>query len=155
MTPIKIVFMSNETLIVWSADAAAFTESVLAAKPPEIRHLEYADVPVNDVPELTDVKLTFASGAMVLCQLPTDQLPKARYIPEIVECDVTNVIAYAKMGREEAALDARFAAASAVINNVPDLEVRVHLHKEYMKRKQAYVSAVEALVDGALRRPTE
>ncbi len=155
MTPIKIVFMSNETLTVWSTDAGAFTESVLNAKPPEIKHIEYVDVLSDTVPELTDVKLTFPSGAMILCQLPTKALPKARYIPEIVDCETTTAIAYAKMGRDEAALDVRFAAASAVINNLPDLDYRLELHQQYMKRKTAYVSAIESIVDGAIRRTSE
>lgn len=156
MTPIKIIFQSNESLIVYSDDPESFSESVLSAKPPEIKQLEYNgfDCPANR-PELQEVKLTLRSGAIVLCNIAKTEMPKAQYIEEIEDCDTCNTITYAKMGQQEAELDVRFAAASAVINNLSDLGVRLHLHKEYMKRKQAYVAAIEALVDGVIRRPNE
>lgn len=154
MTPIKIIFMSHETITVYSDDPGAFTDSVLSSKPPEIKQIEYVD-DAADIPELTEVKLTFQSGAIMLCNIAKAEMPKAQFIREIQDCDTCNIIIYAKMGKQETELDVRFTAASAVINNLPDLAVRLHIHKEYMKRKQAYVSAIEALVDGVIRRPNE
>lgn len=155
MTPIKIVFQSSESLIVYSDDPGAFADSVLSQKPPEIKELEYTDKAEEALPELAEVMLTLQSGAIVLCSIAKAEMPKARYIEEIADCDTCNTITYAKLGEQEAELDVRFAAVSAVINNLPDLGVRLHLHREYMKRKQAYVSAIEALVDGVIRRPNE
>lgn len=155
MTPIKIVFQSSESLVVYSDDPDAFADSVLNTKPPEIKELEYTDKAEEALPELQEVKLTLRSGAIVLCNIAKAEMPKAQYIEEIADCDTCNTIAYAKLGEQEAELDARFEAIRAVINNLPDLDVRLHLHKEYMKRKQAYVSAIEALVDGVIRRPNE
>ena len=154
MIPIKIFFQSSESLIVYSDNPEAFSESVLSQRLPEIKLLEYVDEAV-ETPELAEVKLTLRSGAIMLCNIAKGDMPKANYIAEITDCDINNTLAYAKMGQQEAELDVRFAAASAIINNLPDLDVRLHLHKEYMKRKQAYVSVVEALVDGAIRRPNQ
>lgn len=153
MTPIKIVFQSKESLVVYSNDPYSFSESVLSTKPPEITRLEYGDIEAH--PELQEVKLTLQSGAIVLCKIARTEMPKAQYIEEIAECDVCSVITYAELAKQEAELDLRFAATSAVINNLPDLDTRLYLHKEYMKRKQVYVSAIEALVDGIIRRPNE
>ena len=154
MTPIKIIFQSKESLVVYSDDPESFQESVLNTKPPEIMRLEYGDIDHLKVhPELQEVKLTLQGGAIMLCKIAKTEMPKAEYIEEIVNCDVCNAITYAEMAKQEVELDLRFAAASAVINNLPDLDTRLYLHKEYMKRKQAYVSAVESLVDGVIRRP--
>ncbi len=156
MTPIKIVFKSKECLVVYSDDPSSFSESIREKTPPEIIQVEYSDIGhLKSPPELQDVMLTLQSGAVILCKVAKTDMSKAQYIEEIADCDVSNVMAYAKMGQQETELDARFASASAVINNLPDLDTRLHLHKEYMKRKQAYVSAVEALVDGVIRRPNE
>ena len=156
MTPIKIVFQSKECLVVYSDDPSSFSESIREKTPPEIVNIEYSDIDhLKTHPELQEVMLTLQSGAIILCRMAKTDMPKARYIKEIIDCDVSNVMAYAKMGQQETELDARFASASAVINNLPDLDTRLHVHKEYMKRKQAYVSAVEALVDGVIRRPDE
>ena len=155
MTPIKIVFQSKESITVYSDDPGGFTDSIRDSKPPDIASLEYVDENAVSVPELTEVQLTLRSGAIVLCQIAKTDVAKTDFIEEIEGCDASNVIAYNKLARLENELDTRFASASAVINNIPDLPFRLELHKAYLKRKQAYVSAIEALVDGALRRPTE
>lgn len=156
MTPIKIIFRSKESLTVYLDDPDSFSESIQNLKPPEILQFEYdpADY-VKTHPELQEVKLTLQSGAIMLCQIAKTEMSKARYIEEIADCDTCNTMIYAALAKQENALDVRFVAASAVINNLPDLDTRLHLHKEYMKRKQAYVSAVEALVDGVIRRPKQ
>ena len=154
MTPIKIFFQSSESLTVYSDDPDAFADSVLSQKPPEIKLLKYDEGTV-EAPELAEVKLTLQGGTIILCNIAKAEMAKAQYIEEIIDCDVSNVITYSKMVAQEAELDARFAAASAVINNLPDLDARLYLHREYMKRKQAYVAAIEALVDGAFRRPNQ
>lgn len=150
MTPIKIFFQSKEFITVYSDDPDSFAESVLSKKPPEIKLLEYVDEAV-DLPELSEVKLTLRSGAIVLCSIAKTDMQKAMYIKEIERCDTSNIIAYGKLANEEAELDLRFTSASAVVNNIPNLDTRLRLHREYMKRKQAYVSAIEALVDGVIR----
>lgn len=150
MTPIKIVFISRESITVYSEDPDSFAESVLSKKPPEIKLLEYVDEAV-DLPELSEVKLTLRSGAIMLCSIAKTDMQKAMYIEEIEGCDASNIIAYGKLAKEEAELDLRFASASAVVNNIPNLDTRLRLHREYMKRKQAYVSAIEALVDGVIK----
>jgi hypothetical protein len=154
MTAIKMVFQSGEHLTIYAEDPSVFSDSLLELKPPEIRYLELTDEDVV-TPELVEVRFSLKSGAIVLCHLAKTEMPKARYIQEIVDCGPCTTMTYAKIVEQDAGLDARFTAASNVINNLPDLDTRLYLHKEYMKRKQAYVSAVEALVDGVIRRPTE
>jgi len=151
MTPIKIVFVSDEHLTVYSDDPSAFSASVHNANPPEIKEIEYLNE-ADKTPELTEVKLTLRSGAVVRCCLAKEDMPRAQFIREIVDCDTSDTITYANLARQEHDLDTRFSAVSAIINNIPDLDTRLYLHKEYMKRKQAYISAVEALVDGVFRR---
>ena len=155
MTPIKIVFQSSESLVVYSDDPESFSRSITDAKPPEIKQLEYIDDAVEPLPELAEVKLTLRSGAIVLCSIARAEMPKAAYIEEIADCDTSNMIAYSKLATLEAELDVRFAATSLVINNVPNLDTRLYLHTEYLKRKSAYVSAIEALLDGIIRRPNK
>jgi len=150
MKPIKIVFMSKEFITVYSDDPDSFAESMLGKKPPEIKQLEYIDE-VVETPELAEVRLTLQSGAIVLCNIAKSDMPKAEYIEEIADCNTSNMIAYGKLAIQEAELDVRFAASSLVINNIPHLDTRLHIHREYVKRKQAYVTAIEALVDGVIR----
>ena len=155
MTPIKIVFQSSESLTVYSEDPASFSDSVLAAKPPEIRQLEYIELSDEATPELAEVKLTLQSGATVLCHLAKSDMPKASFIKEISDCETNNSIAYSKLALQEADLDKRLLAAGQFINNMPDLDVRLALHKAYLKRKQSYAAAIESLVDGVIRRPEQ
>ncbi len=155
MRPIKMIFSSGETLVVYSDDPRSFSDSVLEAKPPEIRQIEYNENDVDEQLDLVEVKLTLQSGAIILCNLPKTKVAKALYIQEIVDCDSSNAIAYSRMARIESDLDERYKAACTVINNLPDLDVRLYLHKEYMRRKQAYVAAIEALIDGVIRSPNK
>lgn len=153
MIPIKVVFQSGEHLTLYAEDPNQFSESLLEIKPPEVRHLEIVEE--TEIPELAEIRFSLRSGATVLCHLAKAEVPKAQYIEEITDCEPCTTMTYAKLAKQEADLDARFTASSLVINNLPDLDVRLHLHKEYMKRKQAYVSAIEALVDGVIRGPSE
>jgi hypothetical protein len=154
MKPIKVVFQSKESIVVYSEDVTSFSESVLTVKPPEIKHLEIIDTD-EDVPELAEVKMTLRSGASMLCYLAKSDMPRASFIREIADCEGSNAIAYSKLALKEQALDDRLTAVGAFVNNIPDLDVRLAVHTEYLKRKQAYASALEALVDGVIRRPNE
>ncbi len=154
MTPIKITFQSNETLIVYSEDPAGFTESIDAVHTPEIRQMEFEDSGTTE-PELKEVQLVLESGTCILCYIEKTAVARADVITGIAECTASVAMAYAKLMKQEADLDERFLAVRAVINNIPNLDTRQGLHTEYLKRKQAYVSAVEALVDGLIRRPNE
>jgi hypothetical protein len=154
MQPIKVVFHSRESLVIYSEDVQSFSESVLSVKPPEIKHLEIVDTD-DAVPELAEVKVTLQSGASMLCYLAKSDMPKASFIEEIVDCEGSNAIAYSKLALQESALDDRLTAVGTFVNNIPDLDVRLAIHTEYLKRKLAYTAALEALVDGAIRRPNE
>jgi hypothetical protein len=154
MTPIKITFTSRESITLYSEDPASFVNSILERKPAEIIDVQYNIMDGRQAaPELQEVRLSLESGPCILGFIAKADVAKADYIEEIVECDTTHAITYGKLAKIEIDLDERFTAASAVINNIPDLDVRLTLHEQYLKRKSAYVSAVEALVDGVIRRP--
>ena len=152
MSPIKLIFQSRESLVVYSETPASFCQSIFETKPPDILDAKFGGDDV-ETPELQEVQLTLASGASILCSIAKTDVAKADFIEEIEECKPTNLLVYVKLMKQEAELDERFTASKLVINNVPDMGVRVGLHKEFLKRKQAYVAAVEALVDGVIRRP--
>ena len=151
MTPIKITFQAGETILVYSEDPVGFAESVRAANTPEIKQMECGDGDLAES-ELEEVQLVLDSGTCILCYIAKTAVAKADIIKGIAECNASTAMTYAKLVKQETALDERFAAARAVINNIPNLGTRQGLHKEYLKRKQAYVSAVEAIVDGVIRR---
>ena len=149
--PIQITFASKETLMAWSDDPQAFAESILSKKPPEIIDVSYGYH--TSVPELQEVTLKLEGGSSILCHIAKHDVAKADFIQEVATCEETRILAYADLARDEAALEERFLAATAIINNVPDLELRLELHAAYLKRRAAYVAALEAIVDGVIRRP--
>lgn len=153
MIPIKIIFTSGNSITVYSEDPDFFAQCVSNIKPIEIIQLEYDYDIKGKPPELEEVKLTLSSGPFLLCNITKEQFAEIHTIQEIVECDKSNVIAYTKLANEEAELDQRFFSATAVINNLPNLDLRLEIHKQYIKRKSAYVAALEALVDSVIRRP--
>lgn len=157
MTPITLVFHCGTTLTVYSEIPDAFAKTVAEASPPEIKSMEYdRDTETEaDVPDLQEVSMLLDSGSLLLCQIATSEIPKAEFIDGITYCKPSTLLEYAKMAKDEKAIDDRYASVTTVINNIPDLEVRKHLHIEYIKRKRAYVAALEALIDGTLRRPDE
>jgi len=152
MVPIKVTFKSGQFITAYSSDPDSFARSVTDISPPEITNIEYEFVE-QDLPELQEVTLTLQSGALLLCEIPTTEVVKIPCIKEVSDFAETTTIAYARMATKENLLDERFKAATVVINNLPVLSVRLHLHKEYLKRKAAYVAALEALVDSVIRRP--
>ena len=157
MTPIKVTFKSGNTITAYSTDPDSFAQSVADIAPPEITNLDYekwVDSKLQ-VPELQEVTISLKSGAIIMCEIPKEDLPKLSWVDEIDDYSETTAIAYARLLKTEGDLDARFTSVTAVINNLPNLKVRLHLHTEYMKRKAAYVAALEALVDSVIRRPEQ
>ena len=154
MIPIKVTFKSGQSIVTWATDPDEFARTVADISPPEISGLDYTWADVNQTPpELQEVKINLKSGLIILCEVPKSDLDKLAWVNEIVDFEHSNTIAYTNLIRAEAELDNRFSALTAVINNLPDLDVRLCLHREYMKRKAAYVVALEAIVDGVIRRP--
>lgn len=155
MTPIKVTFKSGVTITAYSADPDSFAASVADIAPPEITGLDYekwVDSKLQ-VPELQEVKISLKSGAIIMCEIPKEDLEKLSWVDEIDDYIESTAIQYARLLKTEGELDARFTSVTAVINNLPNLDVRLHLHRQYMKRKAAYIAALEALVDSVIRRP--
>ena len=153
MTPIKLTFQSKASLTVYSEDPNAFCDTFTDSRPPEIADVELGET--DQLPKLQEVRLFLRGGLSILCYIAVTDIAKAEFIEEITACTNTRIMTYGNLMKYEAELDDRFTAVCAVINNIPDLDTRHDLHKEYLKRKSAYVSAVEALIDGAIRRPSE
>jgi len=152
MTPIKVTFTSGQFITIWSKDPDAFIASVTEVSPPEIRLFECLEDDI-ECPELQEVRLTLRSGSMILGMIPKDEFAKAKILDEITACDESNTLAYAEMVTEENALDERLLAIKNISNNVPCLKTREYLHREYLKRKRAYIASLEAIIDGVIRRP--
>lgn len=155
MIPIKVTFTSGEFITAYSSDPDSFARTVAEVSPPEIAGLDYEFGIVSNIPELQEVTLTLQSGALVICEIPKTEVVKIPRIVEVADFAETSTIAYSRMAVEEAFLDEKFRAACAVINNIPILSIRSQLHREYLKRKAAYVAALEALVDSVIRRPEQ
>jgi hypothetical protein len=155
MIPIKVTFKSGQFITAYSSDPDSFAQTVADVSPPEIIGIDYEFDVATNIPELQEVTLTLQSGALILCKIPKTEVIKIPRITEVADFAETATIAYARMAAEEAVLDERFKAACLVINNIPILSIRSELHKEYLKRKAAYVAALEALVDSVIRRPKE
>lgn len=153
MTPIRVTFKSGHFITAWSTDPDSFARSVADVQPPEITNIEYVRAVSDTVPELQEMTINLKSGSTLMCEIPKAELSKLRWVDEIENFQQSTTIAYARMAQEEAELDARFTAASSVINNLPHLPTRLHVHKQYLKRKAAYIAAVEALVDSVIKRP--
>lgn len=156
MIPIKMTFRSGQFITAWSTNPDEFTRSVADISPPEISGLDYTWADHDKTPpELQEVSISLKSGSIIVCEMPKSELAKLKLVDEIEDYQNSTTIAYAKLIKAEQELDNRFAAATSVINNMPNLDVRLYMHKEYLKRKAAYVAALEAIVEGCIRRPEE
>jgi len=156
MIPIRVTFKSGQFITAWSTNPDEFARSVADISPPEISGLDYTWADHNKTPpELQEIAINLRSGSVIMCEIQKTDLNKLAWVEEVVDFEHSNTITYAKLRKAEAELDSRFAAATTVIKNMPNLDVRLYLHKEYLKRKAAYVAALEAIVDGVIRRPEE
>lgn len=155
MVPIKVVFKSGQFITAYSSDPDSFARTIANVSPPEITNVEYEFITDQTEPELQEVTLTLQSGALLLCEIAKTEITKIPCITEVADFAETSTIAYARMVAEENLLDERFKAVTLVINNIPVFSIRSYLHKEYLKRKAAYVAALEALVDSIIRRPEQ
>ena len=157
MTPIKVTFRSGNSITAYSADPDSFARSVADISPPEITNLDYEKWVDSKqaVPVLQEVTISLKSGAILMCEISKEDLEKLSWVDEIEDYSKSTTIQYARLLKTEGELDVKFTSVTAVINNLPNLEVRLHLHREYMKRKAAYIAALEALVDSVIRRPEQ
>lgn len=156
MIPIKVTFKSGQFITAWSTNPDEFAHSVADISPPEISGLDYTWADHDKTPpELQEVTINLKSGSVIMCEIPKAELEKLSHVDEIFDYQKSTTITYAKLVKDEVELDSRFSAATAVINNMPNLDVRLYMHKEYLKRKAAYVAALEAIVEGCIRRPEE
>jgi len=158
MTPIKIKFRGGESLLIFAREPISFAESVHNINPPEIASLTYPTESNLDEPdpnELQEIKISLDSGGIIICYIHKDAQNKIRFIEGVESVENSTVIAYHKLKEEEIRLNARWKAVRDVINNIPNEDTRLYLHQEYLKRRRAYVAAVEALIEGMIRRPEE
>ena len=155
MTPIQIKFRDGVEIQVFSADPQKFVDSVMETSPPEVLEMTYSEHISVDESEVHEASISLHSGHVILCNMKASDIHKVSRLTTVSGCERTFFHSYAKMNKDEAELDQRFQSACLVINNIPDIPTRHNLHQAYIKRKRAYVAALEALVDGVIRRPTE
>jgi CTP synthase (UTP-ammonia lyase) len=150
--PIRLTFASRVHLWAYSDDPQAFVDSFLKTMPQEIVDIQ-CGAEVAIVPELVEVTLHLESGSNIICYIAKTDVAKADYIQEIVKCEQTHMIALSNVLKDHDSLQERLIAVTNVITNIPNDEVRIAMLKDFMKRKTAYVAALESLVDGWIRRP--
>jgi len=155
MIPVTMTFRSGETLVIHTLDPDAFAQSVSNAQGCGVVGVDYDRDRSTPDGGLNEVSMTLDGGHLLLCNITDDQMRKALYIQEILECEPSTLLSYNQLLAEESRIDDRLKAVGNVTNNLPDMEVRLYLHKEYIKRTRAYVSALESLIDGVIRRPNE
>jgi len=155
MTPVKVTFQSGHFLMVYSADPDSFLETFTQLSPPEIKTIEYDRDVKESTAKLQEVTIKLKSGSVIIGMLPEADIAKAQVLDEIQDCTISHNLAYAKLMKDEADIDARLEVIKNISNNIPCLETREYVHQQYIRRKRAYVAALEAIIDGVMRRPTE
>lgn len=126
-------------------------EAVTASGAPEILG---ASIESEDkVPDLQEVTIELSSGAVLIGRIKKSDVGILPSIEEVSSFSESNNLAYAEMTAEETELDKRLLSVRDFTNNIPCLQLREHVHREYIKRKRAYVAALEATIEGILRRP--
>ena len=150
MNPIHIELSSGEWFTLHSDCPSDLMDTIQAVGPSDIVDVKMGE----DVtpPDLFEVSIGLADGKVLLGLVTDADFKHIETLTGIQSFQKTHLISYAKMNVEERAIDAQLVAASLVLNNLPDSDVRHTLHKEYIRRKRAYASAMEALIDGVINR---
>lgn len=155
MTPVKVTFQSGHFLMVYSDDPDSFLKTFSEKPVPEIKTIEYDRDAKESTAKLQEVTITLNSGGVIVGMLPEGDIAKALVLDEIHDCTRSRNLVYAKLMQDEVDLDARLLVVKNVSNNIPCIITREYVHQEYIRRKRAYVAALEAVIDGVMRRPTE
>lgn len=148
MTPLLLTLSAGEELYVLMQNSTAAFEG---QQSPDILNVQAMDCESSlDASEIAECTIRFAKGTTLICHVPRKSLPRISSLDAVIDAKETMYAEYAKMQAEEDALDARMESVKQFINNYPKVHARVELHKQYLKRKAAYVAALEALVDSSV-----
>jgi len=156
MTPVIVTLADNSEIRVYIEDIEFFLDEMEKLKLDLIDSVEPLDeAPLPQPPtgmELAEVDLTFIDGSMMQCSVPSEEMSELETCTLIRSCNGREVLCKLRtIAAVEKDLDRRLLGTYAVINNIPTLSRRSKLHEQYVKRKTAYVVAMEALVNGAFR----
>lgn len=150
MTPLIITFRDGGYVRVFIELVDPFLTQVKASCS-SVYNIEEAVEVVNE-DTLRECAITLSDGTRMTCCMPESEIEsvetKSKHIMFCEEVFTTELLS---LGTQEALLDQRLNGVYSVINNIPDKKRRIKLHREYIKRKSAYIAAMEALIDGAFR----
>ncbi|MCP4994041.1 MAG: hypothetical protein GY934_09715 [Gammaproteobacteria bacterium] len=150
MTPLTLNFTDETQILIFANDP----DSILASIRPGSIIAQATPSPEAEIASddpLEECTVTFADGTQLSCAMLQSDLAEADTLPSIVFAERTYNTQIKRLATLETVLDTRLNSAYAVINNMPDKARRIRMHAEYLKRKAAYVSAMEAFVNGAFR----
>lgn len=162
MAPVIVTLVDNSEIVVYVDDIEFFLDEVERAKldlVDSVEAIEDMDAieagPLSQPSggkELVEVDILLVDGSSIQCSIPPEAKSELEASLLIKSCQDREVMQHLMaMAAVEKDLDARLLGTYAVINNIPTLSRRAKLHKQYIKRKTAYVVSMEALVDGAFR----
>jgi hypothetical protein len=146
MIPVKLIFSNHYELDVFVHDAEQFKDAVLGHAN-VIESIECIDIPVPD--NVTECDVTLYDGSQILCSVPSEDVGEVEAkCPAVMECVESYLRRYVPIKIKETMLDERLLATYAVVKNIPDQSIRFRLFQDYLKRKEAYVISMEAMLDG-------
>lgn len=148
MTPLKIIFEDESFILIFSNNPEAVVQSANHKS-----SVIYEIQEVRPIPETTldnpieECTITFSDGLLLKCSMLRNDIHDARFNNSILDCERTFNTEINTLSVMENVLDNRLQAAYAVVNHLPNKKLRLTMHKEYLKLKGAYVSAMEAMLD--------
>lgn len=153
MIPIQVSLLDGSSIIIFTnKDVEAFCNTLLTASASAITDMRSLNeyLKVGDI--IVDCTITLADGIQFQCSMYESDLAEAATISsQIMFAERTYNTEYLRMNTVEEILDRRLLQVRNVINNLPNKTRRLKLHDQYLKRKTAYITGLEALVEGAFR----
>lgn len=148
MTPLLLTLSTGEELYVLMQNSTAAFEG---QQSPDILSVQAMNIESTlDESEIAECTIQFTKGTTLICHVPRKSLARISSLDAVINAKETMFAEYAKMQTEENALDLRVESVKQFVNNFPKIKTRAELHRQYLKRKAAYVAALEALVDSSV-----
>jgi hypothetical protein len=150
MYRIDLTLTDHSFLTIYVDDYESFIDDLQEDMPMFILEAEYVEEEDTKEEERKICNLILLDGTTICCGVDDPELYSRQ--PLVKSCeDISTLDEFHRMVFTEKGLDDRLKSSYAVINNIPNKACRTKLHREYLKRKAAYVTSLEALIDGITR----
>ena len=152
-----LVLADNTSLRIFVLDSESFIDKVNNSPSTAIDNVSIPttceiNTKAGDI--IQECQLTLADGTQLYCSMLERDIPEAVAVSNlVVACEEVFFTEMIRASTLETCLDNRMAAVALVVNNIPDKRRRLNLHKEYLKRKSAYIAALEAMINGEFATP--